>query len=293
MAQASDTQIEALRPKDANSLKEFHHVIGTALRVMIHDELPKREEVTVKERGFVEVKRGGLLIERDLLQRKGTGELVPAIVVNGKGWDGTMVVWIHPRGKASLFKDGKLVPAAQKIIDGKAGIFAPDVFLTGEFGDAKPMPIDKNYAGYTFGYNRPLLANRVHDILTAVAANTGEERVKKVHLVGWEAAGPWVLLARGLCGDAVTRTAADVNQFNFLKVRTTTDDMMLPGALKYGNLSALTALAAPGELFIHNNRASGIGKWVKAAYEAAGKADACEKAGDKVEPEKVVDWLLR
>ncbi len=48
MAEASDKQIEALRPKDADSLKEFRRVIGTALRVMIHDELPKPEEVEMK-----------------------------------------------------------------------------------------------------------------------------------------------------------------------------------------------------------------------------------------------------
>jgi dienelactone hydrolase len=295
MAEASDKQIEALRPKDAASLKEVQRVFGTALRVMIHDELPKPDDVEVKEVGD-RTERGGLVWRRYLIGRKGAGEQVPAIGLMGKEFDGTVVVWVHPDGHASLFRDGKLVPAARKIIDRKAAIFAPDVLATGEFGDARPQPVAKqwaNYAGYYFGYNRPLLANRVHDILTAVAMVKGHEKTKAVDLVGWEKAGPWVLLARGLCGDAVARTAADSDQFNFLKVRTTTDDMMLPGALKYGNLSALTALAAPGELFIHNNRASGIGKWVKAAYEAAGKADACEKAGDKVEPEKVVEWLLR
>ena len=35
--------------------------------------------------------------------------------------------------------------------------------------------------------------------------------VKSVHLAGVGNAGPWVALARGLCGDAVERTAADLN----------------------------------------------------------------------------------
>jgi dienelactone hydrolase len=295
MTEASDKQIDALRPKDAASLKEFRRITGAALRVMIHDDLPNPQDVEVREAGE-KVERDGLVWRRYLLSRKGADEAIPAIGLKGKEFDGTVIVWVHSDGKASLFKDGKLVPAAQKIIDRKAAIFAPDVFLTGEFGDARPEPVAKkweNYAGYYYGYNRSILANRVHDILTAVAMVKGHELTKRIELVGWEKAGPWVLLARGLCGDAVARTAADVNQFNFLKVRTTTDEMMLPGALKYGNLSALTALAAPGELFIHNNRASGIGKWVKAAYEAAGKADASEKAGDKVEPDKVVEWLVR
>src|SRR5262249_32304620 len=153
--------------------------------------------------------------------------------IMAKDFDGTVVVWIHPEGKSSLWKDGKLTPAAQQIIDKKAAILAADVFLTGEFGDAKPMPINGSYAGYTFGYNRPLLANRVHDILTAVAFAKGHKSTKTVHLVGWEKAGPWVVLARALAGEGVARTAADAQQFRFDTVKAVTDEMMLPGALKY------------------------------------------------------------
>src|SRR5262249_16118207 len=51
MTEASDKQIDALLPKDAASLKEFQRVIGTALRVMIHDRLPKPDEVEAKEVG--------------------------------------------------------------------------------------------------------------------------------------------------------------------------------------------------------------------------------------------------
>ena len=38
------------------------------------------------------------------------------------------------------------------------------------------------------------------------------------------------------------------------------DDMMLPGALKYGGLTALTALCAPGELYLHNTRGTGAAR---------------------------------
>ncbi len=167
------------------------------------------------------------------------------------------------------------------------------MFLTGEFGNAEPMSINKNYAGYTFGYNRPLLANRVHDILTAVAMVKAHEKTKTVDLVGWNKAGPWVLLARGLCGDAVARTAADVNGFRFEKVAAISDEMMLPGAVKYGGLPAFAALAAPGELSVHNNRATGIGQWVKAAYGAAGAIDHLHTSGDQLEADKVAAWLVR
>src|SRR5207237_1639829 len=112
-------------------------------------------------------------------------------------------------------------------------------------------PVNEGYAGYTYGYNRPLLAQRVHDVLTAVAHARGHEKTKKVHLVGFGKAGPWVILARALCGDAVARTAADVARFRFDTITSTENEMMLPGAVKYGGLGAFAGLCAPGELFLH------------------------------------------
>jgi hypothetical protein len=75
-------------------------------------------------------------------------------------------------------------------------------------------------------------------------------------------------------------------------VRKTTDEMMLPGALKYGGLPALAALAAPGELYIHNHSGTGSGMWLKDAYKAAGASEKLVRSGDKISVEKAVAWLL-
>src|SRR5205814_65254 len=42
MTKAGDEQIAKLTPKDAASLKEFRNVVGTALRVMVNSEMPKK-----------------------------------------------------------------------------------------------------------------------------------------------------------------------------------------------------------------------------------------------------------
>jgi dienelactone hydrolase len=292
MTEQSDKQIAALLPKDAAGLTEYRRIFNVALRTMVHDELPKAEEVEEIRQGEME-KQDGFSSRRFYLGRKGQNERVPALGLLPADFDGTVVVWIHPQGKASLFQDGKLIAAAKQILARKAAILAVDVFGVGELSLDKPLVVNKNYAGFTFGYNRTLLAQRIHDILTATAHAKGYEKVKTVHLVGFDKAGPWVLLARGLCGDSVTRTAADVNGFRFDKVRTTNDEMMLPGALKYGGLSALAALAAPGELYVHNYRGSGSGLWLKPVYEAAGATNKHQRVSAKAADEKVVEWLLR
>jgi hypothetical protein len=292
MTEQSHKQIEALRPTDEKSLAEYRRIFGAALRAMIHDDFPQADQIEEVQKGDEEA-HDGYTSRRLVLSRKGQNERIPAVAVWSPEFDGTAVVWIHPRGRASLFQDGKLVAAAKKILDGKSAILAMDVFGTGDLSLDKPFAVDPKYAGFTFGYNRSLLAERVHDILTAVAYAKNHDQVQKVHLLGLDKAGPWVLLARGLCGDAVARTAADFNDFRFEQVRTTSDEMMLPGGLKYGGLPALAALAAPGELYVHNHRGDGSGQWLKAVYEAAGAKDKLQESSEKGMDEKMAEWLLR
>ena len=102
------------------------------------------------------------------------------------------------------------------------------------------------------------------------------------------AAGPAVCAATRWRGRRRT-----VNEFRFEKVRTTSDEMMLPGALKYGGLSALAALAAPAEVYLPNHHGIGSGHWMKAVYAAAGKPDNYQGVPEKVTPEKMVERLLR
>ena len=118
-------------------------------------------------------------------------------------------------------------------------------------------------------------------------------KARTIHLVGWEGAGPWVVATKAVAGDAVTRTAADLNQFRFESIKSTADENLLPGAVKYGGLSAFVALSAPGELFVHNHAGTSSGRLSKAAYDAAGAKDALKRDREKAKPEAVVQWLTR
>lgn len=291
LTELSDKQIEALLPADGKGLAAYREVMGPALRVMLTSALPQPREVESRPTGTPEVE--GATAKGYVIGRRGAGEQVPVVVLSGKDTKGTPVVWISPGGKADLVSDGKLVPAAKALLDKGCVIVAPDVFNTGELTPDKPLSVNPRFAGYTFGYNRPQAAQRAHDVLTTVAFARSLLKAPKVHLVGDGKAGPWALLARGLCGDAVARTAVDLNRFRFEAVRSMNDEMMLPGGLKYGGLGALAGLAAPGELYVHNHQGSGAGKWLKAVYKAAGAADRVEQVAAKADADRVVNWLLR
>lgn len=286
-----EKQLEDLKPTDATKLTEYRKVVGPALRVMLGSSLPQGSEIEVNSRGTL--KLGDTTFRGVQFGRKGQGEEVPGLWVQGRHFNGTCVVWVDAEGKGSVWQGGRLADAAQAILDGGAAIFAIDAFGTGELTCPKALAINNRFAGYTFGYNRPLLAQRCHDILTAIAYVRQQEGVKTVHLLGRGKAGPWVMLARGLCGDAVTRTAADVDHFRFDKVRAVTDEMMLPGALKYGGLAGLAGMAAPRELLLHNTQGSGVGNWLQAAFKSAGAAEKFTHQGEVMADAKVIAWLLR
>jgi dienelactone hydrolase len=296
LTQQSEQQLQALLPRDAKSLGEFRRVLGTALRVMVNDALPSAEEIEAREERAKGPSDGTWAEFR--LSRKGQGEDVQVAVVSGPKTDGTVVVWVHPDGLSSLMQGGKLAFAAQELLKKNATILAVQPLLTGPNSAEAAMPITKHqkqsgYGGYTTCYNRPLLSNRVHDILTAVAYARGPMKAKRVHLLGFERAGPWVVLARALCGDKVGRTAADLDQFRFERILSNSDEMMLPGALRYGGLPALSALCAPGELFLHNTSGSGTDRWLQAAYAAANASGRLRRETDRQAPETVVGWLVR
>jgi hypothetical protein len=300
LTETSDKQLAALHPKDAQSLKEFRRVIGTTLQVMMSDRLPKFgvEIAAADKPGWSDDTAN---YRYYLIGREGHGEQIPVLRLLPRSKAGAnkihdtvfanTVIWIHPLGKQSLFKDGKLTHPAKYILDKGAGILAPDLFLTGEFKEAKAPSVHKEFAGYTFGYNRPLLANRVHDVLSA--ATMASLSAKKYHLLAFDEAGPWALLASALSDHFIDSTAVDANQFDFDGVQTTSDEMMLPGALKYGGLASFAALCAPGGLYLHNVRPSPRNDWIKDAYKAAGAADHLKLETEKVSDEKVIEWLLR
>ncbi|MBX9578899.1 MAG: acetylxylan esterase [Gemmataceae bacterium] len=312
LAKASDERMAKLAPTDAKSLEEFKRVVGTALRVMCHSQppAPGMWHATYSDRnaefpGGVRGLKGhiGQILRpgpegapdpagRDYLS-------VPFVHLLPKTPSGRTAVWVHPAGKASLFADGKLAPAAAGLLAAGVGVLAIDVLGTGEMVGRPLFPAepkgDPAYAGYVYGYNPSLLASRVRDVFTAAehARTSIDGKPVRVDLVGWGEMGPVAVLAKALAGDKVAKLAADLNRFRFEDIKDPADPMMLPGAVKYGGLGAFLALCAPGEVLVHNHAGTGTGKLPQAAYAAAGAADKLARSAEKLDDAKVVEWLVK
>jgi hypothetical protein len=102
-----------------------------------------------------------------------------------------------------------------------------------------------------------------------------------------------VLIARALAGDAVRRTVVDLDHFRFDGINSVADEMMLPGALKYGGLPRIAGLCAPGELYLHNEQGTGVGDFARTAYQAASAANRLQVVSTKADIARLAEWLCR
>ena len=287
-------QFEELLPTSAEQLAEYRRVVGTAARVMLDSGVPQAGEIEVRSE-FAETPETGPPVLGGTLSRKGAGEAIPFVLRRPENFNGRVLLWIDGSGSSRLFEEGHR-EIVRSILQTGTAVASGDVFLTGAFlqdGRQPTIPVNESYHGYTFGYNRPVLSNRVRDILTLVGYVAAQDGVTSVDLAGTGDAGGWVLLARGLAGDRVRRTVADLHGFHFGKISEATDPMFLPGALKYGDIGGLIALAAPGELMVCGTAEvpDTALKPLTAAYRTAGGKLRMEEG--PLTPEAGLEFLLR
>jgi hypothetical protein len=252
MTAIAKKQFAELLPKDQAGLARYRQVVGTAVRVMLDAGLPDPDVIDVGTASQSDLE-GGVHLLKGIAVRSDDNTKLPWVLLRPETFNGTVVLWIDGQGKSHLFgNDGKPNRWVRKLLDAGNAVVSVDLFKTGEFCEpGKPVlltMVNPKYAGYTFGYNRTLLANRVHDVLTAVGGLRKNDQVQKIELVGTGEAGPCVLLAAGLLRDQVAGVMADARSLSYESIPPTTDPLFLPGALKYGGLGGIAALAAPTNL---------------------------------------------
>ncbi len=220
----------------------------------------------------------GRYFEMDGLVRNTTHkEELPAVYLYPKEWNGRTILWLHEQGKAGLFADGKPKPEIQVLLDSGATVCGVDLLHQGEFlADGKPLTRTgkvknpREFAGYTFGYNHSVFAQRVHDVLTLVRlTQEHQQQSTAVELVGLGSMGPVAAAARALSGDVIYRAAIDTAGFRFGKLSDFHHINFLPGGAKYDDMPGLLALNAPEKLWLAGEGDGGVVKTFYTANKAA------------------------
>jgi hypothetical protein len=221
-----------------------------------------------------------------LLGRSGKGDRIPAVWLDGGTSDrpiGPTIV-IHPDGLTWAVSSARSQGGLAKGILGRGGsVLSIDAFQT---GSAKASRNRKKRAFTVF--NQTDDANRVQDILTAIAYVRNRTGAKSVNLIGLDAAGVWTYFARALAGPGV-ELAANLNQF-----RTDTDDEYLrkfeiPGIRKAGDFRAAAVLDTQDRLLVYNTSPEFPAEWVRQCARAAGAV--ADIRSDRVTDSELVNWL--
>jgi dienelactone hydrolase len=296
----SARQMSALAPTDAKSLAEFRRVVGGAVDAMIGSEVPSADAIDFQKVATTE--RPEYELTTALINSHHDREQLPAVILKPKKWNGQVVIWTDGAGKAALFNGSELRPAVKNLLDGGAEVVGVDLLDQGEFlADGKPLlktrrvANSRDYAGFTYGYNRPLFAQRVHDLLTVIAAiRSLSDAPNKVRLIGIGGAGPLAAAARGQAGSAVDRLAIDTGHFRFANITSIDDPDFLPGATKYGDIEVILALSAPDDLWITGESPNRL-EFTQAAYRAAVEENrlTIDTGPSDTAEARAVEWLLR
>ncbi|GIW78604.1 MAG: acetylxylan esterase [Gemmatales bacterium] len=245
-------QIGALQPNSHANWNRFREMVGGAFDVLIGQRVPTPEQITFTT--VRKTKRGRIQEELGLLRHrtheKQTAEN-PCVVLAPAHPRGS-VIWIDPAGKSGLFDDkGELTTEVSQLLKHGFRVLAADLYLQGEFLHDPDKPVqarwldgEKGHPGVTYCYNQTIFARRVHDILAliALAKKLGSE---EIDLLGVGRAGPLVAAAAAQAREHIHRAAYDTVGFRFASVKNPYSPNFLPGAVKYGDLPALIALAAP------------------------------------------------
>jgi dienelactone hydrolase len=298
MRKEGDEDIRRRTPHDRESLDKFLGVTSVALKAMIVDEPAQPGDVLVEDKGQETV--GDFKVEKFLLARKQAPvvwpkESVPVAVLLPKESKGRVVIWSDAEGKGSLLANGTPIPAIKKLLDEGVTIVAPDAYLTGEFHAAgkltPPQEVDKRYAGYFHGYNRSVLANRAHDLVTTIGFAKERYKPTSISLVGLGPAGVWTVLAKGIVGGAVERVAADLGSWRFKDITLPDDPRIIPGARKYGDLGQLAILCAPSPMLLAGTRPDERALLLS-VYGWLDHANDFTPAGS-LKADNVAEWLLK
>lgn len=300
MEKDSQQQMAALVPSDQESLKKYRQTVRVAFRTIIGRQMPKPTDLEAEK--TAEINRDGYIEFHEILRYKQFGEELPVVSFfpTKKAWNGEVVVWIDGSGKSNLYDEKNAVSSGvRQLLEAGFSVLGADLIYQGEFlADGKPLlearkvANPREFAGYTYGYNHSVFAQRVHDVLTLIAHTQEEEhQVKKTHLVATNGAGPYVAAARAQLGKNIAATVIDTKGFRFQQLKSLRDPGFLPGAVKYGDLPALLALAAPHPLYLAGENGK-VPDLVSSVYASIGKAEQVHSQPGNEALQAGLQWII-
>ncbi len=220
------------------------------------------------------------------------------------------ITLISRRGKSDLVSLSITKPTIKKKLDSIVLIASPDSeFVSG----TKSLSDELLKAGHTVAflncfpgkingegnsdkykflttYNRTLEANRIQDILTALAYLDKTKGKSKVSIVGVKDAGLYTMLARALAPN-IDRTVIDAAQFDNNNDEQFLHHLAIPGIRRAGDFVTATVLAPMTPMLIQNTGAKFQTDVLLDLYRKNSKEGSFKSAANKLSDAEIVAFL--
>lgn len=279
-------QIDGLKPTDAESMKRFRAVMEPALRHMVATELPSADDLVVET--TAESVKNGVTVRKFNVRRKNDRRSIPVTICEPKDARG-VTLFINECMRASGWpRDDSDSGDANPLLHAGQVVIVADIY---GMGDAvKPDPAATKSAEFFTGYNRTVLAEQVHDILTLITWSKTFPEQRPLNLFSYSSTGHASVLARALAGNAMAHTVIMSVVGNLIHEGTPTFDHQLPHALRYGGLWPLASLDGTTDLTFWNMKK--VPDWLYMSFDTAGVPDKLHIEKDRKQ-EDIVRWLQR
>lgn len=290
-----DQQLAALTPKDSASLAEYRTVIGGGWDILIGRDVAATG--VVESETLTETQKTGHREYTGLARNKTHHEELPFLSLVPDAWNRKVVLWVTDSGKQGLLDAaGNPIRAVQQHLNAGLSVVGLDLLYQGEFlppdqvlTESRRVNNPREFLGFTAGYNHPLFSQRVHDVLTAiVGTKTHPAAPEAIFLVGAGGAALYAAAAAAQAGQLVSKLAISTNGYRFGTITDIRDPMLLPGAVRYGDVPGLLALRAPLPLMVTGETAPKLAT-TAAAYAAAGASGQLKVADAGTD---LAAWLI-
>ena len=286
----SELQLEANRPKDAAGVERFRKLYEPALRRAL--SIPSTVNAQAEERGTSNLDEAAVtkLVIRDGVR----GAEIPALLFEARRSGGSstdpkgVVLMVHEHGKAAILNTPADKACLELLLERGYRVLAIDAFNTGEHVAPKDAPVRDYDKDFFDTYNRTDVAERVYDILLAL--DWLQSSQLQIALVGQGKAGLWCLLARPF-SSKVERLVVDAAGIDTSTDEALLDDFYVPCLRRAGDFRTAAALAAPGDLFIHNTQGKFDTSWAESVYKAAGRSGALKTMDRPAAAAEIARWI--
>jgi len=274
---AASRQLDEWQPSDNTGLSRFQEVFGVALRYSLMAEYPVPASLLSSKPQVSSL--NGITKEDFVISRPDKSDRVTVTIWKQEAANSgnSLVLLITPE------------PTGEKINE-LAGLLLKngyDVAHTVPFPGGRNVPPNIKY--FTT-YNRTDEANRVQDILTAIAFLKKQYGDRQLHVVAQGRAGLSALLARGLA-PKIEKMVIDAGQFNTASDEEFVRRLPIPGIRRAGDFSTAVTIAPLTPLLIHNIGGKFDVERMKAIYKRFGRNDDFKTQSTELSDTSLINWL--